>query len=577
MDVLNYGVSQLSGFLDHGLSVRRCDSLRLQGLGIIMALLCVAGTGLGSEARPADAGAPPRLGGISDSLYNFYVGNLHSHTSYSDGKETPAVAFEYARDVANIDFLAVTDHHHMLTAEEYDDILYQADVFTEDGVFVGIGGQEWTGQLMNHSTVFDADYVLTVPINDYESLYTELAIIGCTANFCHPRPHNFGYFEYSAVGDISINGVEVRTIDEEACYIQILNNGWRVGTDGSQDNHGPNWGNGWCWTMALACSLTRHEILEATRNHRTYSTLDRNLEMLFRAEGHYMGDEFAHTDNIDFSIEVYDPDPGDVFKRLELFQNGEVIQWIDLNTESYTWTPSITPPSGENHYFVKAYQISVYRAWSAPIWIDCTTNLPSTPRPELPYDGQIVASLTPDFCWHPSEDAVSYTLDVSESQTFPIDPSTYTMTGITDTFCTFADSLDDDVWYYYKIRSVNQYGRSTYSGTYSFLTDEDASSVAAEDGPSTTIMAALSAQPNPFRDGTSVEFIIERPHHVSLSVYDVKGRMVRTLFDGAAGMGRHMVHWDGADSRGRQVAPGVYLLRIEAGGSSAVRKAAKLR
>jgi hypothetical protein len=41
--------------------------------------------------------------------YNLYVGNMHSHTSYSDGVGTPAEAFEYARDNANIDFLAVTD------------------------------------------------------------------------------------------------------------------------------------------------------------------------------------------------------------------------------------------------------------------------------------------------------------------------------------------------------------------------------------------------------------------------------------------------------------------------------------
>ena len=71
-------------------------------------MFLLAQAGLGSRARGQ---------GLADSVYNLYVGNLHSHTSYSDGSGTPAQAFEYARDVASIDFLAITDHHHVLTAE----------------------------------------------------------------------------------------------------------------------------------------------------------------------------------------------------------------------------------------------------------------------------------------------------------------------------------------------------------------------------------------------------------------------------------------------------------------------------
>lgn len=46
----------------------------------------------------------------SQSVYNAYWGNLHSHTSYSDAEGTPAEAFNYACYTAQIDFLAVTDH-----------------------------------------------------------------------------------------------------------------------------------------------------------------------------------------------------------------------------------------------------------------------------------------------------------------------------------------------------------------------------------------------------------------------------------------------------------------------------------
>ncbi len=502
------------------------------------------------------------------------MGNLHSHTSYSDGTGTPAQAFEYARDVAGIDFLAVTDHHCWLSEEEYADILYQADVFTEDGVFIGIGGQEWTGNDMNHSTVWDADYVFTAPLNDYDSLYREVVSSGCTAAFCHPKPRNFGCFVYSATGDIGINAVEVRDEQEEERYIDILNKGWHVGTDGSQDNHGPNWGNGRSWTVALACSLTRDEILSATRNHRTYSTLDRNLEMMFRAEGRYMGEEFAHVDHIEFSVEVYDPGLHDDFVRLELFQNGIPINWIDIDTTSYTWTPLITPPCGVNHYFVKVYQREGHMAWSAPVWIDCNTALPATPRPESPYDGEIVVPLTPDFTWHSSENADRYTLQVSSSGGFPFDPSTMTFPGITDTCYSLPDSLDDDVWYYWQVRGVNQYGSSAYSGTYAFITDEDASSV-PQDGPAAFTWPG--ATPNPFTEGTRIEFTVERAHRVKVAVYDLRGREVSVLMDETAAPGLHGVFWNGTDSRGSRVSPGLYICELRAGRFRSFRKTVLLR
>jgi hypothetical protein len=48
----------------------------------------------------------------SAQTLNHYFGNLHSHTSFSDGSGTPDEAYKYARDVGDLDFLAVTEHNH---------------------------------------------------------------------------------------------------------------------------------------------------------------------------------------------------------------------------------------------------------------------------------------------------------------------------------------------------------------------------------------------------------------------------------------------------------------------------------
>ncbi len=49
-------------------------------------------------------------------------------------------------------------------------------------------------------------------------------------------------------------------------------------------------------------------------------------------------------------------------------------------------------------------------------------------------------------------------------------------------------------------------------------------------------------------------------------VFDVAGRHVRRLLDGALQAGLHQVVWDGADQSGRTVASGVYTVRVESAG-----------
>lgn len=59
-------------------------------------------------ARAAAASRPTAQANI-----NVYFGNLHSHTAVSDGSGTPAEVYENARDIAGLDFLALTEHNHM--------------------------------------------------------------------------------------------------------------------------------------------------------------------------------------------------------------------------------------------------------------------------------------------------------------------------------------------------------------------------------------------------------------------------------------------------------------------------------
>jgi hypothetical protein len=76
----------------------------------------------------------------------------------------------------------------------------------------------------------------------------------------------------------------------------------------------------------------------------------------------------------------------------------------------------------------------------------------------------------------------------------------------------------------------------------------------------------LGNQPNPFRAQTAIRFSLPDRQHARLSVYDVKGSLVRELLSGETDAGFTAVTWDGLDESGTPAAPGVFYSRLEAGG-----------
>jgi len=90
----------------------------------------------------------------------------------------------------------------------------------------------------------------------------------------------------------------------------------------------------------------------------------------------------------------------------------------------------------------------------------------------------------------------------------------------------------------------------------------DGSVVAA--APRTTSLG--NTYPNPFRNTTQIPLAIGAAGPIRLTVFDVQGRLVRTLVDGVAEAGSRTIEWDGRDSGGRAVSAGVYAIRFEAGG-----------
>jgi hypothetical protein len=99
------------------------------------------------------------------------------------------------------------------------------------------------------------------------------------------------------------------------------------------------------------------------------------------------------------------------------------------------------------------------------------------------------------------------------------------------------------------------------------------------EGPATPVADALGQNfPNPFNPSTTIAFDLAKPASVRIGIYDVSGRLVRTLIDGSMAAGSHEVGWNGMNNAGTGVPSGLYFYRMTTSeGFTATRKMILLR
>ena len=99
----------------------------------------------------------------------------------------------------------------------------------------------------------------------------------------------------------------------------------------------------------------------------------------------------------------------------------------------------------------------------------------------------------------------------------------------------------------------------------------------AVDGHTSHLLKRLGCSPNPFNPSTEIFFELNAAEYVLLSVYDVRGHLVRALRDGILGAGEHRVRWDGRSDDGLIMSSGVYFARVETDAHLATAKLVLVR
>ena len=323
-----------------------------------------------------------------------YWGDIHSHSTASDGDGPPRMAFDTARE-----WLALFRAHRsrcVARHEEWDEIGNAARDATTDNTFIALRGFEWTHPSKGHINVFNSTTWVSRDDPNYDTLtefYVWLATqpASVVAQFNHPDPTFGGDFDHLAYNAAAADKIALLEIGNnsyvpykrfEAQYPQALNQGWRVAPEIGSDHHGLAWGGDSAHhTGIIAPSLTQTNVLDALRARRVFATEDANLALALQSNGAWMGSTITAQVILTFTITARDPNSEPV--TLELYDNGACAAAQMFPSSNVTWTVAVRG-SSLHSYYVRATQNDGDIAYTAPIWTDNTplpTPIPPTPLP----------------------------------------------------------------------------------------------------------------------------------------------------------------------------------------------------
>lgn len=316
-----------------------------------------------------------------------YFGDLHSHTSFSDGVLLPADAYDSARYKAGLDFWTVSDHVERIAPAKPSDPSQHPWLITkktalektENGKFVAIAGFEWaTDWSQGHANVINSEDYTTNNAFPLKKFYSWLqkrpdALMG----FNHPNEESdkkkvFDHFAY--VPPIASQTIYVATNIplDFPFYYMALDNGWRVAPSAQQDNHSADWGldPSGNLTAVYADELTYASLLDAFRNRRFYATNDRSLRLWLAGNGRPMGSQIS-ADSVSLEIKVSHENGSEISSVKLIGNKGEVLKHWTPGGAAFDETVTMPAgPAGAVRWFVVLAEAPKNRfSISAPIWL----------------------------------------------------------------------------------------------------------------------------------------------------------------------------------------------------------------
>ncbi|MCI7136861.1 MAG: CehA/McbA family metallohydrolase [Clostridiales bacterium] len=360
---------------------------------------------------------------VGTARYQLYFGQLHSHTTYSDGSGSLDAALDYVKnlpDSANVDFVAFTDHSNYFdksgeanpegalydmslataysqeTWKSYKDAVAAFNASQSDVVAIAGFEMTWSGG-PGHINTFNTPGIVSrnnTTLNNktsdagmkaYYALLSQPEGADSMSQFNHPGS-TFGTFSDFAYWDPVIDSriflVEVGNGEGQIgaggyypsyeYYTMALDKGWHVAPTNNQDNHKGKWGNANdARDVIITDDFSEQGIYAAIRAMHMYSTEDKNLEIGYTLNDLLMGSSISVVpEKLNISVTVNDPDASDSISKVEVIVNSgkTVYTWSDP-AELATGALSVELDPDYSYYYIRVTEGDGDLAVTAPVWV----------------------------------------------------------------------------------------------------------------------------------------------------------------------------------------------------------------
>ncbi|MDX9882950.1 MAG: CehA/McbA family metallohydrolase [Prolixibacteraceae bacterium] len=337
---------------------------------------------------PAEAEKKPSI-----KKLNYYFGDLHQHTTLSDGDLDIEEAIKYIKEKKVLDFVAISDHSQYFDfpdewgkSQNWKKVQETTAKYNEDGVFIALPSFEWSKNSetgtggKGHINVYNTSWWATAnqEVMSLENFYQKLVgSPGALAMFNHPSKtnfKNFGFYNTSIDERMVLFEIATRSgrptfVPRFENYVYALDKGWRLAPADNTDTHKGFWWAENCFgrTAVIATELSREAIYEALRNRQAYATYDKNLKINFAANGEIMGAILKKPKKLNILIEIEDPDSQDKINRIDIITEGGLVAHSkEFSSNIVKWELEADP--AKRYYFLRIVQADNDLAFSSPIW-----------------------------------------------------------------------------------------------------------------------------------------------------------------------------------------------------------------
>ena len=559
-------------------------------------------SGVATTATPYD----PATG------FLYLYGNLHSHSSYSDGNQDdktkkPIDDYMFARDANCMDFLGISEHNHAgagMNIANYPKGFADANAVNlvpgpTGNSIVTLWGMEW-GVISGggHVLVYGfndqligwepGNYNIFVAKNDYTSLFNTVnAQPNAFATLAHPDFTDYGNLAgtaYNAAADNAIVGTAIESgpafskdttysdfpfpLADFEYYKIMLAKGYRLGAQVDQDNHNLTFGKQSTNRMVvLSTSKTREDLTTAIRNMRFYASNDCNVRLDYKLNSTVMGGSLTSSGKPTLNISITDPDPIEAVDSLYIYAGkvGDAVvlepvkKYAGVSTVTFdaSAVENVQPDNTTYYYYTMIKQADGNRVISSPIWY--SRNDAALPVTLVTVKAVYVAANNiTQVQWSTAQEINSKAFIIERStdggRTFT-NIGSVNARGTTSTpgQYQFTDLSPEKGTNLYRLKMVDADGKFEYSTLVS---------VNVSDKPGNTY---YSFYPNPASQFTYISSTSNETKMATIQLVDATGRVVRSQVSSLDKS--HPVRFDlsGAST-------GMYFIRITSDGSTVTSK-----